>query len=159
MPKMCKFPSSGHPAYNSTGSLLQKILGMSWKLPVRVLIHIADAPPHGVKFHAPHLHDTNQTDADGTIMKGLLTQLKSLEINFFFGKILPETDEVFKFDRYCYYDSHLVHLHSIPFFNTGQPRPLFCLFYFFSPSGIKLGSYGPKSAALSTRPPPRPHST
>ena len=103
---------------------------MSWKQPVRVLIHIADAPPHGVKFHAPHLHDTNQTDADGTIMKGLLTQLKSLEINFFFGKILPETDEVFKFDRYCYYDSHLVHLHSIPFLILANPGLFFVYFTF-----------------------------
>ena len=39
----------------------------------------------------------------------------------------------------------------------GQPRPLFCLFYFFSPSGIKLESYRPESAALSTIPLPRPH--
>ena len=37
----------------------------------------------------------------------------------------------------------------------GQSRPLFCLFTFFSPSGIELGSYGPELAALSTRPPPR----
>ena len=28
--------------------------------------------------------------------------------------------------------------------------------FLFSPSGIKLGSYGPKPAALSTRPPPQP---
>ena len=42
------------------------------------------------------------------------------------------------------------------FFYLGQPRPLICLFSFSSPSGIKLGSQGPESAALSTRPPPRP---
>ena len=34
-------------------------------------------------------------------------------------------------------------------------RPLFRLFSFFSPGGIDLGSHGPESAALSTRPPPR----
>ena len=43
-----------------------------------------------------------------------------------------------------------------PFFKMGQPRPLISLFSFSSPSGIKLGSQGPESAALSTRPPPRP---
>ena len=41
-------------------------------------------------------------------------------------------------------------------YNMGQSKPLFCLFSFFSPSGIKLGSFGPESAALSTRPPPWP---
>ena len=34
---------------------------------------------------------------------------------------------------------------------------LFYLFSFFSPSGIKLESYRPESAALSTRPPPWQH--
>ena len=41
-------------------------------------------------------------------------------------------------------------------FNMGQLGPLCHLFSFSSPSGIKLGSNGPESAALSTRPPPRP---
>ena len=43
-------------------------------------------------------------------------------------------------------------------FLCGPTPASFCLFLFFSPSGIKLGSHGPESAALSTRPPPpRPH--
>ena len=39
---------------------------------------------------------------------------------------------------------------------TSANVSFFLFFSFFSPSGVELGSYGPESAALSTRPPPRP---
>ena len=44
------------------------------------------------------------------------------------------------------------------FFNGPTPASM-RLFSFFSPSGIKLGSHGTESAALSTRPQPRPPQT
>ena len=47
--------------------------------------------------------------------------------------------------------------YNVRFFNMGQPRPLFYLFSFFSPSVFELVLYRPKLAALSARPPPRPH--
>ena len=40
-------------------------------------------------------------------------------------------------------------------FSNGPTPASFCLFSFFSPSGIELGSYGLESVAVSTRPPPR----
>jgi len=68
---------------------------MDWAHPVRVMIQIADAPPHGDKFHDPKIVDTKKEfDADRQIMKGLLQKMKDLDIAYFFGKILPATDMV-----------------------------------------------------------------
>ena len=71
----------------------QKVLELDWKQPVRVLVHVADAPAHGNTFHPPSMMDTMpQEDKDGKIMKGYLEKLKSMEIAYFFGKITPHTD-------------------------------------------------------------------
>jgi hypothetical protein len=67
---------------------------LEWQLPVRVLIHIADAPAHGSKFHNLGPGDTKKDfDLGGEIMKDLLLKLKGLEISYFFSKILEQTDK------------------------------------------------------------------
>ncbi len=45
-------------AEDVAGGLLSTQKALDWRdADVRTLIHIADAPPHGVKYHAPHISD------------------------------------------------------------------------------------------------------
>jgi hypothetical protein len=36
---------------------LAQLAAIPWRGDVRVVFHVADAPPHGMAYHAPHVSD------------------------------------------------------------------------------------------------------
>jgi hypothetical protein len=63
----------------------------------RVLIHIGDAPCHGVKYHAAEIPENfPQGDPSGLQSQPLLRTLRELNVSYFFGKINHSTDQMIK---------------------------------------------------------------
>ena len=72
---------------------------LNWKSPCRVLMHFADAPCHGSRFH-DGVMDTdeayNTTDRRGLRIENLLPDLKLLNVRYYFGQINNSTDKMIK---------------------------------------------------------------
>ncbi|CAB5385036.1 unnamed protein product [Rhizophagus irregularis] len=66
---------------------------MKWSHRTRILLHLGDAPPHGRRF-------TNKSDSypdgdpNGLTAEGVLKNLQSEEILYYFGKITNQTDKM-----------------------------------------------------------------
>ena len=84
---------------------LEAILNLSWQKKNRVLIHIADAPAHGSRFHdfLPSSYSSNDyyasyndKDPRGLVMEDLIAKIKKMEIDYSFGKINNSTDAMIK---------------------------------------------------------------
>ena len=79
---------------------LEEAGNLSWKSANRVLLHIADAPCHGSRFHdftsAKHDEylDKNEEDNRGLKIEDLLGVLQRKDIKYYFGKINSSTDKM-----------------------------------------------------------------
>lgn len=71
---------------------IKNMLALSWseQAPTKVLFHIGDAPCHGNRFHGPNVGDNHGGGDHGII--DLLRQVKSHNINYYFGKLTDHTD-------------------------------------------------------------------
>lgn len=73
---------------------LQKVVQLDWNdAEVRSVIHIADAPPHGERFHAPYISDRYPNgDPDGVDPLAMVQRLSALQIDYTCIKINNSTD-------------------------------------------------------------------
>jgi hypothetical protein len=74
---------------------LQRVCAINWdpNADMRVVIHIADAPPHGRMFHSPRLSDRFPAgDPEGLDPINYLTQLMVQNIGYTFVRINDTTD-------------------------------------------------------------------
>ena len=72
---------------------------LTWKARNRVIIHAADAPAHGSRFHDGISDDYstyNDMDVNGLRIEEILSQLKRQNIFYFFGKITSFTDKMIR---------------------------------------------------------------
>jgi hypothetical protein len=77
---------------------------MAWRNPTRVLLHIADCPPHGRRFTSiDDMDDMDDMDDDypdgdpnGLTAEQVLREMRSANIYYFFGKITKYTETMIK---------------------------------------------------------------
>ena len=63
----------------------------------RVLVHFADAPCHGSRFHngvSDNIKDYNEADVRGLKIDDLSAKLIELDVQYYFGKINQSTDKM-----------------------------------------------------------------
>ena len=73
--------------------LNEAITQMFWRNDIRIIFHIGDCPPHGLRYKNIG-DDYPNGDPNGLIAKGVLGEMKSKRIFYFFGRILSLTDEM-----------------------------------------------------------------
>ena len=77
---------------------IQQALNATWKHETRSIIHIGDSPPHGRtnhNFSATEDHyPVPGSEPHGLLYTPLLTRMISLNINYAFCRILPDTDRM-----------------------------------------------------------------
>jgi hypothetical protein len=75
------------------GGLNEAVNKMAWRNTTRVLIHVCDYPPHGNSFH--NMYDSYPGgDPNGLTPEGVLRDMRSQNILYFFGKITPHTNKM-----------------------------------------------------------------
>ena len=62
---------------------------------MRVLFHIADAPCHGREYHGDNIKD-NRPNGVGISIPEQLLRLRSMKIDYYFGRITEHTDKMIK---------------------------------------------------------------
>ena len=70
---------------------------LAWKSVNRVLVHFADAPCHGSRFHSLTSDDYinyNQQDYKGLRIENLLKDLMDKDVQYYFGRINEHTDKM-----------------------------------------------------------------
>ena len=77
----------------------QKAIKLNWSSQTRCLIHIADAPCHGSRFHDlkesdDEYADNNQQDINGLRIENLISDLKEKKKSYYFGKLDVYTDKM-----------------------------------------------------------------
>ncbi|CAG8716419.1 11816_t:CDS:1, partial [Cetraspora pellucida] len=73
------------------GGLNAAITEMTWSNATRVLIHIGDAPPHGLRF-SNLKDDYPDGDPNGLTAESVLKKMRLKNILYYFGKITDHTD-------------------------------------------------------------------
>ncbi len=71
---------------------MEAAINLSWSKKNRVLIHIADAPAHGIQFNGGSGDSFPTGDPRGLRMEDLIAKIKQLKIDYTFGKINNSTD-------------------------------------------------------------------
>jgi len=78
------------PAEDIAGAMNYVLSRMSWKSSTRLVIHFADAPCHGKKYH--DIYDRfPEGDPDGLVPEDLLEKFAGKTITYYFGEIDPDT--------------------------------------------------------------------
>ncbi|UJR38571.1 hypothetical protein I4U23_031237 [Adineta vaga] len=92
---------------------LEKLIGLSWKQPLRVLMHIADCPSHGRRYHnlAEVCDDYIQNDNDGLIGSHHIQKLIDLQIKYFFGRLTHYTDKMI--EQFINYSQNRMNIEQI----------------------------------------------
>ena len=78
---------------------LEETIKLNWSYPNRVIFHIADAPQHGTRFHDFSRRKDNYFDIDeprGVCIENLLSNLKTKNLNYYFGRITKHTDKMIR---------------------------------------------------------------
>ncbi|RHZ72301.1 hypothetical protein Glove_243g66 [Diversispora epigaea] len=80
------------------GGLHEAITKMTWKNSIRIILHVCDAPPHGLRF--TNLSDTYPGgDPLGLTAESVLQEMKDKNISYFFGKITNDTEGMIRVFR------------------------------------------------------------
>jgi hypothetical protein len=80
------------------GGLDASIKKMTWRNTTRVLLHVCDFPPHGRRFN--NLDDDYPNgDPHGLTAEGVLEDMQSANIHYFFGKITDQTEAMIRIFR------------------------------------------------------------
>ena len=74
----------------------QKTLDLSWRSATKLLVHIADAPCHGKKFHELRFDMHSAEYKDDIPYDRIFTKLKAIGANYAFFKINETTDLMFR---------------------------------------------------------------
>ncbi|GBB88788.1 hypothetical protein RclHR1_01540011 [Rhizophagus clarus] len=85
----------GDPPEDVLGGLNAAVTSMTWRNPTRVLLHIADYPPHGRRF-TDMSDDYPGGDPNGLIAERVLGEMQSAGIYYFFGRITEQTEKMIK---------------------------------------------------------------
>ena len=91
--------SGGGDACEDVFGGLEEALKMDWQHKNRILVHIADAPQHGSRFHDLTSDDYltyNDVDFRGLKIEDLLRGIKDKEILYNFCKIHNVTDKMIR---------------------------------------------------------------
>ena len=83
----------GGDGAEDVASGLRDVMRLAWASPSRVLIHIADAPSHGDRYHDGC--DDHHTAGDHGIPK-LLTQIRQMNVDYVFGRMNAGTDKMIR---------------------------------------------------------------
>ena len=80
------------------------VLRQDWSdADVRIVFHVADAPAHGLAFHAPNLSDRfPRGDPDGLDPRDFVEKMSFLDIHYTFVKIHHCTDTMIEQFHNCY---------------------------------------------------------
>ena len=83
---------------------LERALHQDWAgADVRIVFHIADAPAHGLDFHAPHVSDRfPRGDPNGLDPRDFVERMSYLDIHFTFVRIHKSTDAMIEEFFNCY---------------------------------------------------------
>ena len=77
---------------------LEAVLKLRWSSNCRVLMHIADDPCHGSRFHYVNVDDedkdNNVADRRGLRIENLISSLKQFGVKYYFGRIKADTDKM-----------------------------------------------------------------
>ncbi|CAE7565971.1 vwkA [Symbiodinium sp. CCMP2592] len=82
----------GADAAEDVAGALRRVADFKWTKHVRVLFHIADAPCHGREYHQGVSDDF--PDGVGVSIPEQLMKLRSLKIDYYFGRIKGLTDQM-----------------------------------------------------------------
>ena len=75
------------------GGLDASINRMTWRNDIRVLLHVCDCPAHGTRFNDLD-DDFPDGEPHGLTAEGVLENMRSARIRYFFGKITTYTDKM-----------------------------------------------------------------
>ncbi|CAM9661796.1 unnamed protein product [Discosporangium mesarthrocarpum] len=92
-----KTVGGGDTAEDVFGGLHAAATKVTWKQSVRLMMHFADAPCHGSRFHdviLDHDRQYNEKDRNGLEIGELLQALKNLQVQYVFAKIKSQTDKM-----------------------------------------------------------------
>ena len=83
---------------------LQQITKLKWKQPVRIMIHVGDAPSHGQRYHdlleSADYYYTH--DNDGSIGYSYVQEMIELKVKYFFGRLTSHTNKMIEqFRKYA----------------------------------------------------------
>ncbi|KAF0496959.1 kinase-like protein [Gigaspora margarita] len=97
---LTKVPATGggDPPEDVLGGLNAAITQLSWHEGTRVLLHVGDYPPHGLRFSSMQDNYPNG-DPYGLTAESVLEKMRSERILYFFGKITGYTDEMIRIFR------------------------------------------------------------
>jgi hypothetical protein len=88
----------GHDIAEDVAGGLMNVRTLAWDvIAVKSIVHIADAPPHGMQFHEPWISDRfSQGDPDGKNPLSILQSLSEENIDYTFIKINDSTNIMIK---------------------------------------------------------------
>jgi hypothetical protein len=87
--------SGGNDAAENVAGALSHIIGLSWQGDVRQVFWVADAPPHGDRYHTPSVSDDYRDgDRNGLEPEMLIQQLAKANIGVSFFKMNSTTDKM-----------------------------------------------------------------
>ena len=77
---------------------IEEVTKLSWRKKTRILIHIADSPCHGTRFHddSDNYDEYPNGDPRGLRIEELLPKLKALQITYWFIRLNHSTDLMIK---------------------------------------------------------------
>jgi hypothetical protein len=111
---------------------LFEALQLSWSGDVKIVIHITDAPAHGMQFHSASMSDRFPSgDPDGRDPRDSVEKFSFLNMMYTFVKISHDTDKMLEEFEKCYkqggtftvLDLHC-HTYNGPVDDTEDPMPL-----------------------------------
>ena len=97
-------PEGGDDTAEDVAHGLFRALEMDWNgADVKIVFHIADAPAHGVAFHAPRVSDRYpRGDPNGLDPRDSVEKMSFLDIHYTFVKIDESTDTMIEQFHNCY---------------------------------------------------------
>lgn len=98
------YPVGGDDIAEDVAGALVQASELSWAdADVRMIVHIADAPAHGQRFHNTDVSDRfPDGDPDGWDLEGVVTSLAEEDIEYTFVKITSTTDTMVDVFRSVY---------------------------------------------------------
>ena len=93
----------GDDAAEDIAGGLQHLKDLNWNADIKLIVHIADAPPHGLSFHSPRISDRfPQGDPTGINPMHLLFYFSTQGYDYTFVRINASTDTMIDQFHNCY---------------------------------------------------------
>lgn len=94
----------GNDIAEDVATAMERAVHQDWAgSDVKIVFHIADAPAHGLVFHAPHISDRFPSgDPNGLDPRDFVERMSLLDIHFTFVRIHESTDTMIEEFYNCY---------------------------------------------------------